>query len=308
MFDAGVAIACDMAITTFLVSVVMSIAWKKSFLKVALFALPFTCIELTYLSSLMVKFKEGGFLPLVSAIFFSGVMGIWFWGQKKSHECEIKNQVASEMLTNTVTSLNTYRMRGIGILYSEQPLLMFPRLIATIPCLHSVVVLVSIKATPMSKVALERRYAFRQVEARKFRIFHCTVTHGYSDSITDLNEFESELIHYLTEFIKHSQTQQESIQENEIVGPRVSSDSIQLMEIVELEGVENEIEFIETEWKNGITHMFGEIEIKAISNSSILKRTAVCAFNFLKKNLEYRDDFIPIPSKKILKVGMTLEV
>jgi KUP system potassium uptake protein len=83
MFDAGVAIVCDMVITTFLVSVVMLIVRKKSIWKVSLFCLPFGCIELVYLSAQMVKFKEGGFLPLVSAVIFTMIMAIWFYAQKQ---------------------------------------------------------------------------------------------------------------------------------------------------------------------------------------------------------------------------------
>jgi KUP system potassium uptake protein len=318
---AGVAIACDMAITTFLVSVVMLIVWKKSFWKVALFTLPFNCIEGIYLSSLMVKFTEGGFLPLVSAAFFSSVMGVWFWVQKKVYEYEIQNQIPSERLREMVGNLNTYRMPGIGILYSELSrgtLPIFPRLITSLPCLHSVVVLVSIKATPISRVASEDRYIFGHVEGREYRIFTCTIRHGYSDSIGDLTEFESDFIRHLKEYIRHCHEQQveaaaiaeqsDEEEENTIAVPRVSSDSIQPMDIVESERVENEVELVETARRNGVAYMFGEIEIMADPNSSMFKKAVVWVFNFLRKNLEHMDNFMAIPRKRLLKIGITYEL
>ncbi|MCI34655.1 potassium transporter 5-like, partial [Trifolium medium] len=57
-----------------------------------------------------------------------------------------------------VRNSNTYRVPRMGILYSEHSqgtIQMFPRLITSLPCLHSVVVLVSVKATPTSRVSLE---------------------------------------------------------------------------------------------------------------------------------------------------------
>jgi KUP system potassium uptake protein len=321
MFDAGVAIVCDMAITTFLVSIVMLIVWKKSIWQVALFSIPFGCIELLYLSSQMVKFKEGGFLPLVSAIIFTMIMGIWFYAQKERYMFELKNKVSSEYLIKLVNDLNTNRMPGIGVLYSElvqgiPPI--FPHFIANIPSIHSVVVFVSIKAIPISSVALEEKFLFRYVEPRECKIFRCIVRHGYNDVIGDSIEFESQLVQYLKEFILQESNymfelekttmceQAPNIEENVLALSNASLDSIQSLGAVE--GIENEIKSIDKALEKGVVYMLGEVDVVADPKSSILNKIIVNTYNFMRRNFQQRDELMAIPRKRLLKVGMTYEI
>ncbi|CAJ2663330.1 unnamed protein product [Trifolium pratense] len=293
----GVAIVCDMTITTFLVSIVMLIVWKKSIWQVALFSIPFGCIELLYLSSQMVKFKEGGFLPLVSAIIFTIVMGIWFYAQKEKYMFELNNKVSSESLIKLVNDLSTNRIHGFGVLYSElvqgiPPI--FAHFIANIPTIHSVVVFVSMKAIPISNVVLEERFLFRYVEPKECKIFRCIVRHGYNDVIGDSMEFESQLVQYLKEFI---------IQESNYMS---ELDSIQSPGVVE--GIENEIKFIDEALGKGVVYMLGEIDVVANPKSSILNKIIVNTYTFLRRNFQQRDELMAIPRRKLLKVGMTYEI
>ncbi|GAU32992.1 hypothetical protein TSUD_358590 [Trifolium subterraneum] len=317
----GVAIVCDMTITTFLVSVVMLIVWKKNIWQVALFFIPFGCIELLYLSSQMVKFKEGGFLPLVFAIIFTMIMGIWFYAQKERYMFELKNKVSSENLIKLVNDLNTKRIHGIGILYSElvqgvPPI--FAHFIANIPSIHSVVVFVSIKAIPISNVALEERFLFRYVEPRECKIFRCIVRHGYNDVIGDSIEFESQLVQYLKDFIiqesnymsdHETTTMCEQVHNKEVKALTLSCgtlDSIQSSGLVE--GIENEIKFIDKALEKGVVYMLGEIEVVANPKSSILNKIIVNTYNFLRRNSQQRDELMAIPRRRLLKVGMTYEI
>jgi len=321
MFDAGVAIVCDMAITTFLVSVVMLIVWKKSIWQVALFCIPFGCIELVYLSAQMVKFTEGGFLPLVSAVIFTMVMGTWFYVQKERYMFELKNKVPSEYLLKLVNDLNTNRMPGIGVLYSElvqgiPPI--FPHFIANIPSIHSVVLFVSIKAIPITSVALEEKFLFRYVESRECKIFRCIVRHGYNDVIGDSMEFESQLVQHLKEFITQESnymheleitTVYEQVSDNEekdLSLSYASLDPIQSLGVVE--GIENEIKFIDKALEKGVVYMLGETEVVADPKSSILNKIIVNTYNFLRKNFQQRDELMAIPRKRLIKVGMTYEI
>ncbi|XP_045791967.1 potassium transporter 5-like [Trifolium pratense] len=293
----GVAIVCDMTITTFLVSIVMLIVWKKNIWQVALFSIPFGCIELLYLSSQMVKFKEGGFLPLVSAIIFTIVMGIWFYAQKEKYMFELNNKVSSESLIKLVNDLSTNRIHGFGVLYSElvqgiPPI--FAHFIANIPTIHSVVVFVSMKAIPISNVVLEERFLFRYVEPKECKIFRCIVRHGYNDVIGNYMEFESQLVQYLKEFI---------IQESNYMS---ELDSIQSPGVVE--GIENEIKFIDEALGKGVVYMLGEIDVVANPKSSILNKIIVNTYTFLRRNFQQRDELMAIPRRKLLKVGMTYEI
>ncbi|KAK7302878.1 hypothetical protein RJT34_13775 [Clitoria ternatea] len=199
----GIAVVCDMTITTFLVCFIMLVIWKKNIWLVALF-LPFGCIELLYLSSQMTKFTKGGFVPLVLAFFLTALMGIWHYVQKERYMFELNNKISVESLGKLVNKENINRMPGIGVLYSElvqgiPPI--FSHFIANIPSIHSVVVFVSIKAIPIATVALEERFLFRRMEPRGHNIFCCVLRHGYRDVLGDHEEFEFQLVHYLKEFI-----------------------------------------------------------------------------------------------------------
>ena len=86
---------------------------------------------------------------------------------------------------------------GIGLLYSElvqgiPPI--FRHFIDNISSVYSVLVFLSLKSIPISKVAMEERFLFRQVEPRDYRMFRCVVRYGYNDVITEPKEFERLLI------------------------------------------------------------------------------------------------------------------
>lgn len=198
---AGIAVVCDMMIATSMVSLIMLVIWKKNIWWVILFAGIFYSIEGLYLSSVLYKFTQGGFLPLLSAFFLTMVMGIWHYVTKERYMFELKNKVSTEYLREMK---NMNRVPGIAFLYSElvqgiPPI--FPHFVSNIPSIHSVVVFVSIKSIPVSNVAVEERFLFRQVEPREHRMFRCVVRYGYNDVIDEPEKFETELVHHLKEFI-----------------------------------------------------------------------------------------------------------
>ncbi|XP_061375225.1 potassium transporter 5-like [Gastrolobium bilobum] len=344
----GIAVVCDMLITTCLVSFIMLVIRKKSIWLVALFFLPFSCIELVYFSAQLTKFVEGGFLPIVFALFLTMVMGIWHYVHKERYMFELKNKVSTDYLRKLTNNPSINRVPGIGLLYSElvqgiPPI--FPHFIASIPSIHSVVVFVSIKAIPISRVILEERFLFRQVEPREYRMFRCVVRYGYKDAVMDPLEFESQLVHHLKEYIRQESfmheiegttttTEQvpipnnnecEMVPQGSTIIPdqgaldvsRASSDSIQSLVVAKssivttppIEGVENEIEFIEKAMEKGVVYMLGEAEVVADPKSSIFNKIVVnYAYSFLRKNFRQGYKSMAIPHKRLLKVGMTYEI
>ncbi|KAK7277034.1 hypothetical protein RIF29_18183 [Crotalaria pallida] len=201
----GIAVVGDMMITTSLVSLIMLVIWKKSIWQVAIFFLVFGCTELLYFSAQLTKFTSGGFLPLVSALFLTTVMGIWHYVYKEKYMFELKNKVSTEYLREIATNPSINRVPGIGLLYTDlvhgiPPI--FQHFIDSVPSIHSVIVFVSIKAIPVSNVAIEERFLFRQVNPKEYRMFRCVVRHGYNDALEDPAEFESQLVQHLKGFIQ----------------------------------------------------------------------------------------------------------
>ncbi len=133
-------------------------------------------------------------------------MAIWHYVHKKRYMFELKNKVSPNFLKELATNPTINRVPGIGLLYSElvqgiPPI--FPHFIANVPSIHSVLVFVSIKSIPISKVAPEERFLFRDVEQRDYRMFRCVVRYGYNDLIKEAKEFEHQLVEELKKFIQH---------------------------------------------------------------------------------------------------------
>ncbi|KAK6160497.1 hypothetical protein DH2020_003878 [Rehmannia glutinosa] len=351
----GIAVVAVMLITTCLIALIMLLIWKTQIWRIFLFFIVFIVIELVYFSSVLYKFTQGGYLPLALSLVLMIMMGIWHYAHQQRYIFELKNKVSSVYITDLVKNENINRLPGIGLLYSElvqgiPPI--FPHFISNIPSIHSVVVFVSIKSIPISKVAVEERFLFRQVEPRDYRLFRCVVRYGYKDLIEEPKEFERQLVENLKEFIRnehfildeqmpeianvlHSgllvsdgKTRKSSASAVHIeetleqqIPTRVSSSSIQSFNAARLEntsnrigavpvqGVEEELQFVETAKEQGVFYLIGEAEVVAKQESSLLKKFVInYAYSFLRKNFREGEKVLAIPRNRLLRVGMTYEI
>ncbi|XP_047173771.1 potassium transporter 5-like [Vigna umbellata] len=345
----GIAVIGDMMISTILVSLIMLVIWKKSLWHVILFFFGFGFMELVYLTSQLTKFTGGGYFPIVSAMFLTSIMGIWHYVHKERYMFELKNKVSSAYLNEVANNPDVRRVPGIGFLYSElvqgiPPI--FPHLIANIPSVHSILVFVSIKAIPVSSVASEERFLFRQVEPREYRVFRCVVRHGYNDILEDPAKFESELIQNLKAFIQEENYHMVEVEgiENAIEQATVvessdkreahrsssriipnqpasaSSDSIRSLGGSDTKSyanflappihrAEDELKFIEKASEKGVVYMLAEAEVVAHPNSSIINKIIVnYVYSFFRKNFRQGQSSMAIPRNRLLKIGMTYEI
>ncbi|KAL6221081.1 hypothetical protein ACLB2K_008833 [Fragaria x ananassa] len=302
----GIAVVSVMVITTGLLTLIMLVIWKTSIWLIALFLVGFLSIEAIYLSSVLYKFVQGGFLPLV---FASLLMAIWHYVHKKRYMFELNNRVSSEYMTQLASNPNINRVPGTGLLYSElvqgiPPI--FSHFISNIPSIHSVVVIVSIKRIPLSKVAVEERFLFRQLEPREYRIFRCVARYGYNDRMEEPQEFEQQLIENLKEYIRNEHlsfnaaTSADS--SNRIVPSRIVSVPNRI-------GAEEEMQFVQSEMEKGIVYLLGETEVVAAENASFFKKLSVNYFyDFLRKNFRQGETIMATPRSRLLRVGMTYEI
>ncbi|KAF6134027.1 hypothetical protein GIB67_038318 [Kingdonia uniflora] len=342
----GIAVVAVMAITTHLTSLIMLIIWKISVWKIILFYMVFATLELTYLSSVLSKFVQGGYLPLAFSFCLMTMMGIWHYVYRGRYMFELKNKVSSSFMKDLVKNQYINRVPGIGFLYSElvegiPPI--FPHFISNIPSIHSVLVFVSIKHIPISKVLMEERFLFRQVEPRDYRMFRCVVRYGYKDAIQPSEEFERQLIQNLIEFVRHeyfffegNTTEQTTnddarlahsgilVKERDVSEsgaskvhsepPRVSSGSIRPRSsngIIScpIQGATEEMEFIQRAAGDGVVYLLGETDVIAEPKSSIFKRIIVnYIYYFLRRNFRQGEKALLIPQSKLLRVGMTYEI
>ncbi|KAJ1435692.1 Potassium transporter [Sesbania bispinosa] len=316
----GIAVVFVMTLTSALVVLIMIMIWKTHILLVISYVLIIGSLELVYLCSVLYKFKEGGYLPLAFAVVLMTIMYIWNDVYRRKYYYELDHKISPEKLKEIATGIDLHRMPGLALFYSElvqgiPPI--FKHYVANVPALHSVVVFVSIKSLPISKVPLEERFLFRGVEHGELNVFRCVVRYGYTDVRNEQEPFESLLVRRLKAFIADGiLASQRVLQDDDKAEETMNGDEVDGVqeggsneERLKQEAIGKEMEAFEKALGAGIVHLIGESEVIAGRGAGIVKRVLIdYGYNFLKKNLRQSDKVFDIPHKRMVKVGMTYEL
>ena len=306
-----------MTLTSAFLVLIMIMIWKSHILLVISYVLVIGSVELLYLSSVFYKFDQGGYLPLAFAAILMTIMYIWNDVHRRKYFYELDHKISLEKLNEIATDKNLCRMPGLAMFYSElvqgiPPI--FKHYVENVPALHSILIFLTIKSLPISKVPVEERFLFRRVEPRDQNMFRCVVRYGYIDVRSEDEPFEKMLVERLKQFIindfwfsqrKLSNGKNDGELEVEFFNEEDENEEVEHVK----EEVEREIEAMDQASHAGIVHLIGENEVVARKGASIGKRFLInYAFNFLKKNLRQTENVFEIPQKRMLKVGMTYEL
>ncbi|KAL9364426.1 hypothetical protein Peur_042299 [Populus x canadensis] len=202
----GIAEVGVMIVSTTLVTLVMLLIWKTNLFLALCFPLVFGSVELVYLSAVLSKIKEGGWLPLVFATFFLCVMYTWNYGSVLKYQSEVREKISMDFMLELGSTLGTVRVPGIGLLYNELvqgiPSI-FGQFLLSLPAIHSTIVFVCIKYVPVPVVPQEERFLFRRVCPKDYHIFQCVARYGYKDvRKVDHHVFEQLLVKSLEKFLR----------------------------------------------------------------------------------------------------------
>lgn len=195
-----------MMVSTTLVSLVMLLIWQTNLVLVFGFLIVFGSVELVYMSSVLSKITEGGWLPLVFACFFLSIMYTWNYGSVLKYQSEVREKISMDLMVDLGSNLGTVRVPGIGLLYNELvhgiPSI-FAQFLLNLPAVHSTIVFVCIKYVPVPVVPLEERFLFRRVGPKDYHMFRSVARYGYKDvRKEDHHAFEQLLIESLEKFFK----------------------------------------------------------------------------------------------------------
>ncbi|KAG6703872.1 hypothetical protein I3842_07G106600 [Carya illinoinensis] len=325
----GIAVVFVMTLTSAFVVLIMLMIWKSHLLLILSYVVVIGSVELLYLSSVLYKFDQGGYLPLAFALVLMSIMYIWNDVYRRKYFYELEHKVSSQKFEEIVADAKFCRMPGLALFYSElvqgiPPI--FKHYVANVPALHSVLVFVSIKSLPIGKVPIEERFLFRRVKPNDQNVFRCVVRYGYTDMRNEDESFEKMLVERLKEFIIDdfwfSQNASSNINavendgESELDGALVEDGERENHEDTKhdeeerlQEEAEREIKGVENAWRAGVVHLIGENEVVAGKGAGLAKRFLInYGYNFLKKNLRQTENVYDIPRKRMLKVGMTYEL
>ncbi|KAK8962118.1 putative potassium transporter 12 [Platanthera guangdongensis] len=202
----GIAEVLVMMVSTTLVTLVMLLIWQTNLFLALCFPAIFGTIELIYLSAVLSKVLEGGWLPLAFASFFLFVMYVWNYGSVLKYRSEVREKISMDFINELGSALGTVRVPGIGLVYNElvQGIpSVFGQLLITLPAVHSVIVFVCIKHVPVPVVPVSERFLFRRLCEKDFHMFRCVARYGYKDvRKEDHRTFEQLLVDSLDKFLR----------------------------------------------------------------------------------------------------------
>ncbi|XP_062143728.1 potassium transporter 5-like [Alnus glutinosa] len=312
----GIAVVFVMTLTSAFLVLIMIMIWKSHILLIVSYVLVIGTVELLYLSSVLYKFDQGGYLPLAFAAVLMSIMYIWNDVHRRKYFYELNNKVSLEKLKEMAAETKFCRLPGLALFYSElvqgiPPI--FKHYVANVPAMHSTLVFVSIKSLPISKVPVEERFLFRRVEPKDQNVFRCVVRYGYTDRPQDQEPLENMLVERLKEFIIDdfwfAQGKLNSVENDGELDAGSTLVNEDQENKVDEEEMEREIEALDEAWRAGVVHLIGENEVVAGKGAGIGKRFLInYAYNFLRKNLRQTENVFDIPRKRMLKVGMIYEL
>jgi KUP system potassium uptake protein len=304
----GMCVVTVFSITTHLMAVVMLLVWRTHPALVVAFYAGFAFVEFLYLSSILSKFAEGGYLPFCFAL---TLMASWHYVHVRRYWYELDRAVHADELAAVLARRDVRRVPGVGLLYSElvqgiPP--MFPRLVDKTPSVHAVLVFVSVKHLPIPRATPPERFIFRRVGPAGDRVFRCVARYGYTDPLEGHVEFSASLLGGLKVFVQEEAAfaRLPSLDGDDEDDAAVARDA-QSAQMAS--AVQEEQRFIDAEAERGVVYLMGESSVTAAEGSSLLKRVVVnSVYGFLRKNLREGHKALSIPKDQLLRVGITYEI
>ncbi|KAL7091637.1 hypothetical protein ACP275_12G117900 [Erythranthe tilingii] len=339
----GIAEVGVMIVSTTLVTLVMLLIWQTNLLLALAFPIIFGSIELIYLSAVLSKIMEGGWVPLAFASFFLAVMYTWNYGSVLKYQSEVRGKISMDLMLELGSTLGTVRVPGIGLLYNELvqgiPSVL-GQFMLDLPAIHSTIVFVCIKYVPIPFVPQEERFLFRRVCPKDYHMFRCIARYGYKDvRKEDHRAFEQLLVESLERFLRR-ESQDLALEGDLDISDNLDSVSVRSrdedvadeikmpllrdgekttmpLELPESSmsggdvdpGLEYELAALREASGSGFTYLLGHGDVRAAKSSFFVKKLVVNYFYaFLRRNCRGGAATMRVPHMNVMRVEMTYMV
>lgn len=324
-----------MLVTTFLMVPIMLLVWRSHWILIVSFTGLSLIVECAYLSAVLFKVDQGGWVPLAIAAAFLLIMYVWHYVTLKRYEFEMHSKVSMAWIAGLGPSLGLVRVPGIGLVYTQLPSgvpHIFSHLITNLPAIHSVVVLVCVKYLPVYTVPVEERFLVKRIGPKEFHMFRCVVRYGYKDVHKKDDNFEKMLYDSLVIFIRlesmmeggdYSDSEDEGAGERRNTVTSSSSDYIvPVEENLQMPATTasssrhtfgktnvDELEFLNQCRDSGVVHILGNTIVRARRDSGIVKKLAVnYVYAFLRRICRENSVVLNLPHESLLNVGQVFYV
>ncbi|XP_073012736.1 potassium transporter 26-like [Typha latifolia] len=271
----GVAVILVMLITTFLITVVMVVIWQTNIILVALFFLVFVGIEGIYMTSLLNKIVQGGWVPFAISAIFIIITLSWTYGRSKKSEFELSRKMSRQEFDELVT--RSTRLPGLCFFCTDlmngiPPIVR--HYVQHIGSLREVMVFVTVRILPVRSVLPDERFLVAKLGPNG--VYRCLVQYGYMDKHTMEGDVYSESV---------------------------------IAALKDIAADEQEVEMLHSALRSGVIFVLGRIILKMDEKHSWFEHFVVDnLYRFLQKNFRSNVATLRIPPGKILQVGMLYEI
>jgi KUP system potassium uptake protein len=177
----GIAVALTMIITAILLHVIAVERWRWPLPAALAVTATFLAIDLTFFSANLLKFVQGGWLPIAIGISLFTLMTTWKTGRRIVYERLTARAFPLEAFVTAVRTAPPTRVSGTAIFMTAQPTGTPAALVHNLhynKMLHEHVVVLTVATVPTPHVAPEERLTVRSMGAS---IYNARIQYGFME-------------------------------------------------------------------------------------------------------------------------------
>jgi KUP system potassium uptake protein len=178
----GIAVAGTMVVTTALAFVVVWKLWHWPLPVALLFISGFLAIDLAFFAANLLKFVDGGYMPLMLAAGAMVVMWTWVRGSAILAEKSRRDSISTDDLVRLLQKSKPMRVAGTAVFMTNHPEVAPPALMHNLKhnkVLHERVLIVCVKTEETPRVPPERRFEIVKLSEDFTRVI---LHYGYMES------------------------------------------------------------------------------------------------------------------------------
>jgi KUP system potassium uptake protein len=168
----GIAVSADMVLTTFLLSIALREIWGFPLPAATAIGVGFATVEGAFLSANILKFADGGWVPVLLAIVLFAMMRIWQTGSAAVHELANEPQIRIDDIEAQIDSGEIRRVPGTAVFVARVTREIPPLVVWHLRhnrALHDSVGIINVVTEMIPYVAEKDRLEVRQIGPQVWR-------------------------------------------------------------------------------------------------------------------------------------------
>ena len=170
----GIAVSADMVLTTFLLSIALREIWGLPLPAAIAIGVGFATVEGAFLSANMLKFTDGGWVPVLFAIVLFALMRIWQTGSAAVQTLADEMQIPIGDIVAQIDRGEVRRVPGTAVFVARITVDIPPLVVwhlRHIRALHDLIAILNVVTELIPYVAEENRLEVREIAPQVWRVY-----------------------------------------------------------------------------------------------------------------------------------------